>query len=204
MPKSTFLNISEEKQKRILDAAEREFLSVPYSQISINKIVKNAGIPRGSFYQYFDGIDDLFMCVLDKYKNLLFEKLLNELEKTGGDIFACIENHVDSLMEHIYEEDGGEFKMLISEPHVMEMLTKVIMQKEGCEGKISDEIMSRFDRSNLDIENDEEMLLLIDIICMVVRGNIGRTFITHSKYEKEQAKALFHAQISTLKKHYSK
>ncbi len=50
MPKDTFLNLIEEKKKRIFDAAVREFSTRCFSEASINQIVKNAGIPEGSFY----------------------------------------------------------------------------------------------------------------------------------------------------------
>ena len=71
MPKSTFYRISEEKRNRILTAARNEFLSVPYSEVSINKIIKEAKIPRGSFYQYFEDKEDLFYFMLQEHKNFL-------------------------------------------------------------------------------------------------------------------------------------
>ena len=53
MPKQTFYKLPQEKQERILAAAKREFTQVRYSDASINQIIRDAGIPRGSFYQYF-------------------------------------------------------------------------------------------------------------------------------------------------------
>ena len=49
----TFLRLPEEKRNRFLEAAWEEFTSVPFEEASINKIVRRAKIPRGSFYQYF-------------------------------------------------------------------------------------------------------------------------------------------------------
>lgn len=54
MPKETFLNLSEEKKKIIINAAKREFARVPFQETSIKNIVEDAGIARGSFYQYFE------------------------------------------------------------------------------------------------------------------------------------------------------
>ena len=53
MPSQTFQNLSEEKKQRIFGAIYSELLRVPFPEMSINQIIKNAGIPRGSFYQYF-------------------------------------------------------------------------------------------------------------------------------------------------------
>src|SRR5690554_6562514 len=64
MPTKTFFNLSEPKRKRIFSAAVEEFASRRFSEASINQIVKEAGISRGSFYQYFTGKEDLYLYVL--------------------------------------------------------------------------------------------------------------------------------------------
>jgi len=53
MPTNTFFHLPEEKQQRLLDAAQIEFSRHSLQEASIANIVKLAGIPRGSFYQYF-------------------------------------------------------------------------------------------------------------------------------------------------------
>ncbi len=63
MPKDTFHNLSKEKKKRIFDAAVQEFSIRRFSDASINQIVKNAGIPKGSFYQYFADKEDLYLYI---------------------------------------------------------------------------------------------------------------------------------------------
>ncbi len=65
MPTGTFFNLPPEKRGRIMDAATEEFSRVPFSQASINQIVKTAGISRGSFYQYFKDKEDLFRYLLE-------------------------------------------------------------------------------------------------------------------------------------------
>lgn len=72
MPKDTFFNLDRAKQRRILEAAIDEFSKRRFSEASINQIVKNADISRGSFYQYFDGKEDLYMYML---KQIGMEKL---------------------------------------------------------------------------------------------------------------------------------
>ncbi len=64
MPKETFLKLPPEKKKAIFDAAVAEFSENSFSNASINKIVKEAGIPRGSFYQYFEDKEDVYVYVL--------------------------------------------------------------------------------------------------------------------------------------------
>lgn len=64
MPKETFLNLSEEKKRKIFDAAVDEFAVHRFSEASINQIIKNAEISRGSFYQYFNDKEDLYLYIL--------------------------------------------------------------------------------------------------------------------------------------------
>ena len=61
MPKQTFFNLDKAKQTRIFDAAVLEFSQRTYEEVKISNIIRDAKIPRGSFYQYFDDKRDLFM-----------------------------------------------------------------------------------------------------------------------------------------------
>ena len=54
MPKATFFRLPKAKQQRLMDAAYQEFARAPFNEASISNIIKQAGIPRGSYYQYFD------------------------------------------------------------------------------------------------------------------------------------------------------
>ena len=71
MPKETFLNLSEDKKNKIINAAKKEFARVPIEEASIKNIVEEAEIARGSFYQYFESKEDLLKYILNsKAKNL--------------------------------------------------------------------------------------------------------------------------------------
>ncbi|KUG04584.1 transcriptional regulator, tetr family [hydrocarbon metagenome] len=84
MPKETFFNLPESKRTRIIDAAIDEFSKSHYSNVTIDNIVKNAEIPKGSFYQYFQNKDDLYVYLfteLGDTKIALFEQLKSEIQK---------------------------------------------------------------------------------------------------------------------------
>lgn len=66
MPKETFSNLSEDKKRKIFDAAVKEFSTKRFSEASINQIIKTAEIPRGSFYQYFRDKEDIYLYILDQ------------------------------------------------------------------------------------------------------------------------------------------
>lgn len=79
MPKQTFLNLSEGKKKRILNAALREFSSGEFPDANLDRIALQARISKGSLYQYFNNKDDLFDHVSEialKTAWQLFQKFL--------------------------------------------------------------------------------------------------------------------------------
>ena len=48
MPTETFYNLPEEKRGRLVKAIYLELARVPFSEMSINRIIKEAQISRGS------------------------------------------------------------------------------------------------------------------------------------------------------------
>lgn len=86
MPSKTFLNLPEEKKKKLVLSAMEEFCNNKFIDVSINKIINNAGIPRGSFYMYFEDKEDLFEYLLDSYAIKLKKVVSNALLKNNGDL----------------------------------------------------------------------------------------------------------------------
>lgn len=66
MPKQTFLNLPEDKRQWILDCAIDEFSAHGYAGASISRIVAEAKIAKGSFYQYFEDKDDLYAYLIER------------------------------------------------------------------------------------------------------------------------------------------
>lgn len=91
MIKQTFYNLPETKRERIYQAIKTEFDRVPLDKISINSIIKEANISRGSFYQYFDDKGDLYDIFADRIMDSIKECFTNTLVKYKGDLFATME-----------------------------------------------------------------------------------------------------------------
>ena len=73
MPKETFLNLSKEKQNKVIDAAKEEFTTYSLHKSRVSNIIQKAGIPRGSFYQYFVDLEDLYFYVMNMYIDSIYE-----------------------------------------------------------------------------------------------------------------------------------
>ena len=66
MPKETFFNLPPEKRGKINDLAIEEFAENDYKNASISRIVARAGIAKGSFYQYFENKQDLYLYLIQR------------------------------------------------------------------------------------------------------------------------------------------
>ncbi|MBT3240048.1 MAG: TetR/AcrR family transcriptional regulator [Chloroflexi bacterium] len=65
MPKETFFNLPAEKRDLIIKVVTDEFAAFNYEQASVNRIVTNAGISKGSLYQYFEDKRDIYQYLID-------------------------------------------------------------------------------------------------------------------------------------------
>ena len=134
IPKETFFNLPEEKREKIISAAIDKFAKLHYSNVTIDKIVKAAGIPKGSFYQYFENKDDLYIY------------LFTEFSDTKLDMFSRLKekipfiNFKEYMIEYItelkkMEASKGQIAQLKSEflnecpQHIKRQILKMEMPK---------------------------------------------------------------------------
>ncbi len=64
MPRPRYENLDPEKKKKLLDAATLEFAAHGFELASINTILDNAELSKGSFYYYFDDKADLALTLV--------------------------------------------------------------------------------------------------------------------------------------------
>lgn len=88
---NTFLNLPEEKRKRVLDEATREFAEHGFHQASINRMVARLGIAKGSLFKYFGTKQGLFEHLFGHAVEL-FKAPLKEIREItrDGDFFERI------------------------------------------------------------------------------------------------------------------
>lgn len=136
MPKQTFFNLPEEKRRAIVEAAVNEFAEYGFKAASINRIVANSGIAKGSFYQYFEDKMDVFkhlMTILAAEKMEFFKgrhppsKNLDTFDyfrwlvKTGMEFNASSPRMAQALSRALldegmyYGEDFAEYRKMSSD-----------------------------------------------------------------------------------------
>ena len=104
MPKKTFFNLPEDKRRNIIRAAEEEFARQGFDLASIQRIVRNAGISRGSFYQYFEDKEDLFSLLLRRMVKKKLDYLRPIMERQGEmDFFSFLKIFVKAGLHYAME-----------------------------------------------------------------------------------------------------
>jgi len=92
MPKDTFFKLPTEKRELIERVAIEEFAEKSLQCASVNAIVHNAGIAKGSFYQYFENLEDLYKHIMGLIHEKKLELIQNlPLQTNGLDSFAYLE-----------------------------------------------------------------------------------------------------------------
>lgn len=103
MPTGTFYRLPEEKRERLIQAAWDEFTQNPFFEVSINRIIRAAGISRGSFYQYFEGKEDLFAYLLEEMRSHFMDIFSWALDQADGDLFKMPRRMLDGV-EQLYRD----------------------------------------------------------------------------------------------------
>ncbi len=201
MIKSTFNNLPKEKQNRIINAIINEFASTDTEKVSINRIIKSAGISRGSFYQYFDDKVDLVEVLVKVCIDFADEKFLKSIALSDGDIFNAYIN----LFEAVAEIKNDKKQKVI--------LKNFCKNIKANDDLVSDYLLNRFnndgvgdfrckhsnfDRSRLRFNSDNDIDNLCQILTQIMKNAFFNIFVKGDSVE--QVRASFRRKIEIIKK----
>lgn len=170
MPKDTFFNLPEEKRQRIEEVAIQEFKDYSFDSSSINRIVENSEISKGSFYQYFHDKKDLYKHIM----NIIIEKKLQYMSPVmmnpfNHDFFTLIREIYKSGLSFALENPDllAIGNRLIADPN-HEIYKEILNENKDKSHEVFELLLSnaikRGDiRKNLDIKMISYLLTSINI-----------------------------------------
>lgn len=177
MPKQTFYNLSVDKQNKIIDASKKEFSENNFYDASINKIIKVAGISRGSFYQYFENKEDLFIYLLEQSMHIVLEEILKKVKDKKCDIFELYLLVFDVVTEENFNESYRDFLVTtISNMNIklMNHLSKFALH-EDCKSNLG-EIIKIVNFDNVGLNSMEDFVNLNNILINLIMYHLGFFF----------------------------
>lgn len=169
MPKLTFYNLPKDKQQHLIGAAKQEFSNASLSEASIANIVKAAGISRGSFYQYFEGKEDLYFYLLNGYTVEQKQIFKTILQKKSGDLFQAISEFYRFTVN---EEELLDFKrnvLLNMTEQVETKFIKIVNEEESAEEFRAISLL--IDTTKLNVSGNKELYHLLKIMMSVTVRN---------------------------------
>ncbi len=173
MPTERFHNLCEEKKQRITQAIRAEMSRVSVDEISINKIVMIADIPRGSFYQYFDDKRDVVTYILEDYVQKMEERVLTSKSK---DIFDVVRVAFEFTVEYGFREENIDLmKNVFSCLRAGDTGSMIVVHKREQEMLLK--MGQRVDMSPLNIKSEQDAFDVLSIILSIMRAEIASVFL---------------------------
>lgn len=105
MAKKTFENLEKEKKEKIYERLKEFFEEEDLKNINVSGIVKKLNIARGSFYQYFEDLEDSYFTVLKKETGEIHHKFFNLYKENKEDMGKTLKAYRDFLATELYDKN---------------------------------------------------------------------------------------------------
>ena len=181
MPTKTFFNLPKEKRIRILKAGKKEFSRVPLEKAVIANIAKDASIPRGSFYQYFNSLEDLFSYIVDYMYGFNKKKFEESLKANDNNVFDAIKDNFSQEIDRLSKEENRQF--------TINTMTLLLQDSKNYPKDFIENIYDK--RNSLDLEffpeeyqTSNKFSKMLDVINMVGDNCISKYLSTEQSAEE--------------------
>lgn len=105
MPKSVFYNLPFEKREKIFSVLKKEFKNNPFQKVNVKSIVEESGIARGSFYQYFENLEDAYFTILEKETVDIHELFIDIFQKKENNLIKSLHDYGCMISDIIFDEN---------------------------------------------------------------------------------------------------
>jgi len=189
VPTQTFFNLSEEKKKRLIAGAMKEFSTKSLNDASISNIVKNATISRGSFYQYFEDKKDLYFYLIGKFRYNYRKLMYDSFVKEEGDFFKGYKNFGEKYILYIRQSPKFGFfeNMYLHMNYQINQEARLDFDK--AKGKVMPEgkrIVDVIKRDSLKIDTEEELVSIVRYLLSILNDTIMEGFWKELSIEETQ------------------
>lgn len=92
----------EESRQRLIECAAELFWKNGYSATGISEILKQTGLPKGSFYFYFKSKDDLASAVTEYYQKILLKQFQNSSQRNNWESF------IEEIFDYLSVRTDGQ------------------------------------------------------------------------------------------------
>jgi AcrR family transcriptional regulator len=203
LPKQTFIKLPIDKRETLIRAAIKEFSRAPLFEASISNIVKEAGIPRGSFYQYFEDKEDLYYFLLDEYSKRLRKRFISILKNQNGDIMETFIESYQMMLVNLQSKESRQFfrNTFLNMNYRAENTLTPEVNEEELKTRLA-EVVGLVDHNKLNITDEIELIHVLKILKAITFQNLIQVFA--KDLSNEESLQNYTLEVNLLKKGLSK
>ena len=142
-----FKQLDGDKRDKILNAAYKEFAEHGYEKASTNAIVKNAGISKGTLFNYFNSKNELYQDLVDLGIKMLLDKYLSHIDEIQTD-----------FIDKLRQMSVMKMRALNENPYAFEFFAGMYLKDNYA--RISAEALNKItemvDKFRVDVFNDAD------------------------------------------------
>lgn len=188
MPTKTFFKLTDEKRESIIKSGTGLFAEKSYNEVKISEIIRTSGIPRSSFYDYFEDKKDFYFMLLDMVQKEKKEYFQANLTSKDIDAFSYIKKAVMTGISFMYEKPNYEkmAKRIYENPELIKEKygESALDQSKFYEYIIKKGIDDNVIRHDIDIEFIAGILdtLISEALIKMLKDGSSDYLITSEKY----------------------
>jgi AcrR family transcriptional regulator len=203
LPKPTFFNLSTEKQELLINAAKKEFSRVPLYEASISNIIKDAEIPRGSFYQYFHDKEDIFFFLLETYSTHFYDQFISIIKLNNGDLFESFIDWFKFILINFEEPENRQYfkNAFLNMNHDIQTTFTKNFYDETVKSRLF-ELQGLLNSENINIKDEEDLYHILKIMMVVTFQNL--VYVFAKELPIHEALRTFSLELELLKKGFYK
>jgi len=192
MPKETFYNLPDSKRKLVLDAVKKEFEEHSIKDASVKDIVSALGISRGSFYTYFENLEESYFTILELETIETHELFLGIYRKEEKNLFKTLDVYGQELAGELFKKEKYALykNRYLYWSAELDALWKNFYKRNGNVKRYEVEMELRQ-------SDDKEMKEVMHYIKAVVHELIKRAFL--EKWDRQVFLEHYENQISWMK-----
>lgn len=196
MPTERFYNLPAEKKKLIFEAAMEEFIRVPFEKASINKIIKTAGISRGSFYTYFTDKRDVLGYIFENFSENMVQSWKDCAEKNSGDLWKTAKAFLDYSITNTKVDILQLMKNIVDSEKMFGVTHQLCQVKRPDLTALQEVMYQSVDKSDFKDSSMETFSKLLTMIFMAM-GQCMEWYYHHPE-DEEKIKKIFGEKLEIL------
>lgn len=168
MPRATWANLDAERRARVLHAAMAEFGRHGYSGGSLNVIAREAGVAKGSLFQYFDDKFDFFAHVAEQTSLRVYTAMLPGLNAPPHGSFVrhfleLVDVWIDYMASHPLERGVTAATTMELDPEVRRAVREPVhrLYAQGLRPLLRSAVESGEFRPDADLDALVSLLVLV-------------------------------------------